>query len=169
MVGGAAEMAGIWLKISIANQRATLMRDAMPLRGWPVSTAKNGAGEQNNSGCTPRGWHRIRAKIGGDQPAAAVFIGRRPTGEVHSAELHQSSAGRDWILSRILWLCGEEAGKNRGGNVDSQRRYIYIHGTPDQYPLGQPLSQGCVRMANTDVIELFNQVAAGTRVLITEQ
>ena len=111
--GGTGETAEIWLKISIANQRATLMRDAAPLRGWPVSTAKNGAGEQNNSGCTPRGWHRIRAKIGGDEPPAAVFIGRRPTGEVHGPELHESSAGRDWILSRILWLCGEEVGKNQ--------------------------------------------------------
>jgi L,D-transpeptidase YbiS len=98
----------------------------------------------------------------------AVFIGRRPTGEVWSAELASQYPHRDWILTRILWLCGEQPGFNRGGDCDSQRRYIYIHGTADDQPMGVPLSHGCVRLRNTDMLELFELTPAGCRVLITD-
>jgi hypothetical protein len=134
----------------------------------PVSTALNGAGELKNSGCTPRGEHVIRACIGDGLPLNTVFVGRRPTGEIYSDALGQQFPQRDWILTRILWLSGTELGKNRLGNVDTMQRYIYIHGCPDALPMGVPLSHGCIRMHNTDLIELFSRVSAGTRVIIHE-
>ena len=134
-----------------------------------ISTAKNGAGEQRGSECTPRGLHYIRARIGAGCDENTVFVGRRPTGERYDETLHQQYPERDWILSRILWLCGSEKGKNRGGVVDSMRRYIYIHGCPDSEPMGIPLSHGCVRMRNRDIIELFDRVDVGTRVMIQEK
>jgi len=133
---------------------------------YQVSTALNGAGEQDGSGCTPRGEHYIRAMIGSGLPINTVFRARRPTGEVYSPELAASHPGRDWILSRILWLCGLESGRNRGSGVDTFRRFIYIHGTPDKEPMGLALSHGCVRMRNADVIELFDHVRPGTPVTI---
>jgi lipoprotein-anchoring transpeptidase ErfK/SrfK len=127
-------------------------------RIYPVSTSKFGPGEKNGSFCTPRGRHIVRAKIGGGQPLGAVFVRRRPTGEVWTPELHDRYPGRDWILTRILWLSGCESGRNRLGDVDTMRRYIYIHGTPDSVELGTPGSIGCVRMRNRDVAELFDLV-----------
>jgi hypothetical protein len=100
-------------------------------------------------------------------PAGTAFRGRRPTGEIWSPELEVAQPGRDWVLTRILWLCGLESGRNRGGDVDTFRRYIYIHGTPEDQPMGEPRSHGCIRMRNADVIELFERVAAGTRIHIT--
>lgn len=157
------------LVISIARQMLFAYgADGETVAQWPVSTASVGAGEENGSGATPRGEHYIRAKIGAGQPENTVFRGRRPTGERYSPSLAQASPGRDWILSRILWLCGREPGHNRGGDVDTFRRYIYIHGTPDAEPMGVPRSHGCIRMRNRDVIELFDQVAPGTPVTILE-
>ena len=133
-----------------------------------VSTALKGAGEEAGSYRTPRGQHRIRARIGDGLPYGTVFRGRRPTGEYWTPEFAADHPGRDWILSRILWLCGEEPGRNRLGAVDSMRRFIYIHGTGDDQPMGVPLSQGCVRMRNRDIIELFELVTVGTKVEIYE-
>jgi L,D-transpeptidase YbiS len=152
--------------VSIAEQTLRLTDDAGAVRVWPVSTAVNGPGEQQGSGCTPRGAHRIRARIGAGLPSGAVLVGRRFTGEIWSAELAAAFPKRDWILSRILWLCGNEPGRNRLGRVDSMRRFIYIHGTPDDQPMGVPRSHGCVRMHNADVIELFDLVPVGCPVLI---
>lgn len=134
---------------------------------YPVSTALNGVGEKSGSYCTPRGRHRIRAKIGANQPANTVFVARRPTGEIYTPELGTQYPGRDWILTRILWLSGCEVGFNRLGSCDSMRRYIYIHGTPDSEKLGQPGSKGCVRMCNTDLLELFDLVSVNTEVQIS--
>lgn len=106
----------------------------------------------------------MRAKIGAGEPENAVFRGRRTTGEIYSAALAKAHPDRDWILTRILWLSGTEVGRNRLGEVDTMRRYIYIHGTPDTEPLGVPGSIGCIRMRNRDIIELFDLVPAGTRV-----
>ena len=131
-----------------------------------MSTASRGPGERMNSECTPRGWHTIRAKIGADQPVNTVFVARRPTGEIYSPTLSAAQAQRDWILTRILWLSGLEQGKNRLGDVDTFRRFIYIHGCPEAVPMGTPSSHGCIRMRNADVIELFGMVPAGTRVHI---
>ncbi len=153
-----------WLVVDLQAQVLHLLQGDQVLARWPVSTGKNGVGEAEGSGRTPRGWHRIRACIGGEAPAGAVFVGRRPTSEVYSPALGRAHPERDWILSRILWLCGEEPGYNRGGQVDTQRRYIYIHGCPDECPMGVPLSHGCVRMRNADVMALFDQVGPGTRV-----
>ena len=133
---------------------------------YSVSTAKKGAGEKNGSFCTPRGRHIVRAKIGAGQPLGTVFVRRRPTGEVWSPELDAKYPGRDWILTRILWLSGREPGKNRLGDVDTMRRYIYIHGSPDRAEMGKPGSIGCVRMHNNDIVELFDLVSPYTEVEI---
>ena len=151
--------------IDIPSQTLSLLGDdGACIRRYSVSTARNGAGEASGSFCTPRGRHIIRARIGAGAPIGAAFRGRRPTGEVWTPALAAANPGRDWILTRILWLSGTEPGFNRLGEVDSMRRYIYIHGTPDTEPMGVPLSIGCVRMRNRDVAELFELVPAGTAV-----
>ena len=151
--------------IDIPSQTLSLFGgDGACIRRYRVSTARNGAGEVRGSFCTPRGRHIVRARIGAGAPLGAAFRGRRPTGEVWTPELAAANPGRDWILTRILWLSGTEPGHNRLGDVDSMRRYIYIHGTPDTEPMGVPLSIGCVRMRNRDVAELFELVPAGTAV-----
>lgn len=156
------------LRISLAEQRLELLEDGAVVRRYPVSTAANGAGECNGSGCTPRGWHTIHARIGAGAAPDTVFVGRVPTGELYSEALAQEQPGRDWILTRILWLEGLEEGRNRGGEVDTLARYIYLHGTPDSVALGTPGSHGCVRLRNADVIELFERVREGMRVWIQE-
>ena len=133
---------------------------------YSVSTAKNGPGEKNGSFCTPRGSHIVRARIGAGQPVNTVFVRRRPTGEVWSPELHAKYPGRDWMLTRLLWLSGRQPGFNRLGDVDTMRRYIYIHGSPDNVEMGKPGSIGCVRMRNPDILELFELVPAYTPVEI---
>ena len=138
------------------------------LKQYLISSAKNGVGELNGSVCTPRGRHIIRAKIGAGQPLNAVFIERRPTGEVYSPELAGRSPGRDWILTRILWLSGCEPGFNRLGKVDTMRRAIYIHGSPDTAEMGKPGSHGCIRMRNQDIVELFDLVPVRAQVRIQE-
>lgn len=158
------------IRISLPAQTLTLLDDAGgTLRTYSVSTAKNGPGERRGSHCTPRGRHVVRARIGAGAPPNTVFVGRRPTGEVWSPELAARHPGRDWILTRILWLSGCEPGFNRLGDVDTMRRYVYIHGTPDSMPMGVPGSIGCVRMRNADVIELFDLVAPRTPVVIHER
>lgn len=154
------------IHISLERQMLVGFNAGRQLCSYPVSTAKKGAGELSGSGCTPRGRHRVRARIGAGQPLGAVFIGRRPTGEVWSAELAEAQPQRDWILTRILWLCGEEVGVNRGADHDSQRRYIYLHGTGDDQPMGTPLSHGCVRLRNPDMLALFDMTPAGCPVII---
>ena len=157
------------IRIDLGRQCLELFGDdGACIRRYAVSTALNGPGEESGSQCTPRGRHRVRARIGAGAPSGTVFRGRRPTGERWTPEFAAAHPGRDWILSRILWLCGEEPGRNRLGRVDSMRRYIYIHGTGDDQPMSVPLSHGCVRMRNGDVIELFDLVPTGTKVEICE-
>ncbi len=156
------------LHVSIADQQLYGFCQGRLRCRLPVSTALNGVGERNGSGCTPRGRHVVRARIGDGLPAGAVLRGRRWTGEIWSPALHQQHPGRDWILSRILWLSGCEPGFNRLGSVDTFRRYIYLHGTPDSEPMGVPLSHGCVRLRNADLLELFSQVPVGCTVQIGE-
>ncbi|CUR48588.1 L,D-transpeptidase [Alloalcanivorax xenomutans] len=154
------------ITISLADQTLTL--DGAGQRRYPVSTAAVGADERSGSNGTPRGEHLVRARIGEGLPVGAVFRGRRFSGEILTPERAAAEPERDWILSRILWLGGLEAGKNQGGDVDSFRRFIYIHGTPDHEPMGQPASHGCIRMRNADVIDLFDRVPLGCAVSITE-
>ena len=154
------------LLVDIAAQSLELREGGRIVRRYRVSTAANGVGERSGSGCTPLGWHRVRARIGDACPEGTVFVGRRATGEVYSPELAAAHPDRDWILTRILWLTGEESGRNRGGEVDTLRRYIYIHGTPDDQPMGVARSHGCVRMRPEEVVELFDLVPAGTPVEI---
>ena len=153
--------------IDAAKQELTLLDGERVLKRYAVSTAKNGLGEKNGSFRTPRGKHIVRAKIGAGQPENSVFVRRRPTGEIWSRELHARFPGRDWMLTRLLWLSGCEPGRNRLGDVDTMRRYIYIHGTPEGTPLGTPGSKGCVRMHNAELTELFELAKTGTEVEIT--
>lgn len=155
------------IEIDIAKQQLRLRDEGGVLvRHYPVSTAANGVGEKDGSNCTPRGRHLVRARIGAGQPIGAVFVGRRPTGEVWTPELHAQFPGRDWMLTRLLWLSGCEPGFNRLREVDTMRRMIYIHGTPDSEVLGRPGSHGCVRMRNEDIAELFDLVPPYTAVEI---
>lgn len=154
------------IDVDLARQQLLLNNGDQRL--FHVSTARNGAGERHGSHCTPRGRHRIRAKIGAGRPVGTVFRGRRPTGEIYSPALADAEPARDWILTRILWLCGEQPGFNRLGDVDTMRRYIYIHGAPDSAEMGVPGSIGCIRMRNADLLELFDRVAVGTPVIIHE-
>jgi len=155
------------VEISIPAQRLTLYDgDDTILKRYAVSTARKGAGERNGSFCTPRGRHIVRAKIGANAPLNTVFVRRRPTGEIYTPGLGAQFPTRDWILTRILWLSGCEPGFNRLGDVDTMRRYIYIHGSPDSVPMGTPGSIGCVRMRNSELVELFDLVPVGTPVNI---
>lgn len=156
------------LEVDIGSQILRLREDGIVVREYPVSTARNGAGELRDSEQTPRGWHVVRARIGAGEALNTVFRARRPTGEIYSPALREAQPGRDWILTRILWLSGLEPGRNRLGEVDTMRRFIYIHGCPDEEEMGVPTSRGCIRMRNADVIDLFDRVAAGTRVFIHE-
>jgi lipoprotein-anchoring transpeptidase ErfK/SrfK len=157
------------IRISISLQQLDLLDDAGKLiKRYAISSAKNGVGEQNGSFRTPRGRHIVRAKIGAGAPFNTVFVERRPTGETYSPELAKRHPRRDWILTRILWLSGLERGYNRLGQVDTMRRAIYIHGSPDTADMGKPGSRGCVRMHNRDIVELFDLVPVRTLVEIRE-
>jgi lipoprotein-anchoring transpeptidase ErfK/SrfK len=152
--------------VHINTQTMQLFENQKLFKEYLISSGKNGVGEANGSECTPRGRHIIRAKIGAGAAENTVFRGRRPTGECYQPDLRAQFPDRDWILTRILWLSGREPGKNRLGTVDTMRRYIYIHGSPDDVEMGSPGSRGCIRMRNCDIIELFKLVPAGTPVTI---
>jgi len=157
------------ISINIGKQEMDLLDDSGTLlKHYLISSARNGVGERNGSYCTPRGRHIIRAKVGANQPINAVFVERRPTGEIYSPELARRFPVRDWILTRILWLSGCEPGYNRLGAVDTMRRAIYIHGSPDSAEMGKPGSHGCIRMRNQDIAELFELVPIRTLVEICE-
>ncbi|WP_110340416.1 L,D-transpeptidase [Nitrosomonas sp. Nm84] len=155
------------ITISIATQQLDVLNEqGEVIKRYLISSAKKGTGQEYGSFCTPLGNHIIRAKIGAGQAVNTVFIKRRPTGEIYSSELGQQYPKRDWILTRILWLSGCERGFNRLGSVDTMRRYIYIHGSPDSAEMGKPGSIGCIRMRNDDLLELFDLVRTGTQVEI---
>ena len=157
------------LLISVGRQLLQVFDESgRVIREYPVSTGLAGVGEEFGSFRTPRGRHLIRAKIGAALPENTVFVRRRPTGEVWTPELGQAFPGRDWILTRILWLSGCQPGINRLGCVDTMRRYIYIHGSPDSAEMGAPGSHGCVRMRNADIVDLFDLVPCYTEVEISE-
>jgi len=155
---------GVWLEVDVTRQELSVWRGRECRETHPASTAAAGAGQAEGSGGTPLGWHYIRAVIGAGLPPGSVFRGRRPTGEVYSPALAADYPERDWILTRIFWLCGLEPGLNRGGGVDSQRRYIYLHGTPESEPMGRPASHGCIRLRDATLLTLGELAPPGTPV-----
>ena len=155
-----------FIYISSKKQQLDFYLNDKIVKSYIISTGKNGMGELLGSECTPRGWHSIYSKIGLDAPLNSVFVGRVWTGEIYSERLATENPGRDWILTRVLQLDGLEPGRNQGGEVDSLRRTIYIHGTPDTTKLGVPGSKGCIRMKNNDIIELTSLIQIGTRIYI---
>ncbi|MDH3637513.1 MAG: L,D-transpeptidase [Gammaproteobacteria bacterium] len=160
----------MFIEVDISRQTLTLFDPGhRKLSEHRISTAVNGAGELADSECTPRGRHTIRARIGAGCPVNTVFRGRRPTGEIYTPELRRKYPEQDWILTRILWLSGLEPGINRFGKVDTMRRYIYIHGAPDEDRMGEPSSHGCVKMRNAEIVALFNRVPVGTEVVIRDR
>ncbi len=159
----------MFIRVDIPMQRLIAYgSDGSELMNVSVSTATKGAGEVMDSNRTPRGWHKIRAKIGSGAPVNSVFVGRRSTNEIYSLEMRQLHPDRDWILTRILWLSGLEPGFNRLGNVDTMRRFIYIHGCPDDDPIGVEGSAGCIKMRNLDIVHLYDLVELGTLVFISD-
>ncbi len=155
-----------YILIDAATQSLHCYQNNTLWKSYSVSTGKNGLGEQQGSECTPRGWHSVHAIIGRHHPENSVFVARQWTGELYSSALAAMHPNRDWILTRIIQLDGLELGRNRGGDVDTLSRYIYLHGTPRETQLGVPGSRGCVRMANADIIELAEWVSVGTRVCV---
>jgi L,D-transpeptidase YbiS len=151
------------------RQKVKQLKNHQVNKSYLISTALKGIGQNKNSFQTPIGTHYIRAKIGKDLPPLSIFEARRPTGRIWNKEDAESYPNQDWVLSRILWLSGKELGVNRLGSLDTMQRFIYIHGTPDESQLGEPLSHGCIRMSNDDVIELFDLVFAGTIVHINAE
>ena len=151
------------------RQKVKQLKNHQVNKSYLISTALKGIGQNKNSFQTPIGTHYIRAKIGKDLPPLSIFEARRPTGRIWNKEDAESHPNQDWVLSRILWLSGKELGVNRLGSLDTMQRFIYIHGTPDESQLGEPLSHGCIRMSNDDVIELFDLVFAGTIVHINAE
>ena len=155
------------IQVDVASQALNLVSfRGVVIARYSISSGSNGLGEHLGSGCTPRGRHKIRIKLGSSCPENAVFVGRRPTGEIYDDQLARRYPERDWILTRILWLTGCEVGRNRGGQVDTLRRFIYLHGCPETEPVGIPRSHGCIRMRNRDILTLFERVESGAPVLI---
>lgn len=152
--------------IDLAQQKLYLPRLN---KQYLISSGKNGIGETENSGKTPRGWHKIAEKFGQNAPLNSVFVARQATGEIYNPQLAAEFPQRDWILTRILWLSGLEAGFNQGEGCDTYQRYIYIHGTPETEKMGEPLSHGCIRMRNPEVAELFDLIREDALVYISEQ
>lgn len=152
--------------VSVSAQQLTLWQADKPTWHCAVSTGKNGVGFEKGSGKTPLGRHYVRAFIGKGLSPLAVLKGRRPTGEIWSPELAQTYPERDWILGRILWLCGLETGINRGGNRDTFQRYIYLHASPEDQVTGTPISHGCIRLKPDDMCFVFDHLGYGSVVEI---
>lgn len=155
-----------YMYVSVKHQRLYLIVNDSTVRKYPVSTAKNGIGSKLNSYKTPPGLHTIKRKIGANVPFGGIMISRIYEGKIAKILTEKKDAKKDYVTSRIMWLQGEESGINRGRNVDSYNRYIYIHGTPEEGYIGEPASHGCIRMKNKDVIELYDFVDEGTPILI---
>lgn len=155
------------IRVIIEKQYLELYKHNTLIAKYPISTAKNGTGQRYGSMQTPLGRHRICQKIGEGAPMGAVFKARIPTGEIYTSELELIHPERkDWIITRILWLEGLEEGFNKGGNVDSKYRKIYLHASPDSRPMGQPYSHGCICLCNQDMLDLFAQVSVNDEVSI---
>ena len=155
-----------YMYVSVKHQRLYLIENDSTIRKYSISTAKNGIGSKQDSYKTPPGLHTIKRKIGKEVPFGGIMVSRVYEGNIAKILTTRENAKRDYVTSRIMWLQGEEPGINRGRNIDSYNRYIYIHGTPEEGYIGEPASHGCIRMKNMDVIELFDFVEEGTPILI---
>ncbi len=154
--------------VSVSRQKLFLYRNGKIEKAYPVSTSRYGPGNQDGSYKTPLGVHYIKEKIGGDATLGTIFKGRKNTHKVAQIISDQTKSGDDFITTRILWLAGLEPGVNYGEGIDSYGRYIYIHGTHEEGLIGQPVSYGCIRMTNRDVVELYDGMREGDLVLIVE-
>jgi len=148
------------LLVSVADQKMLLTKDGEPVKSYPISTSKFGLGSKAGSKRTPLGNLEIAQKIGGHAPSGAVFKSRKRTGEI----LKPNAPGRDPIVTRIMWLNGTDY-----HNKNTYSRYIYIHGTPEEYKIGRPASYGCIRMKSKDVIDLYRRVGVGAQIKIFRQ
>jgi len=155
--------------VDIAAQQLHLVVNNSVRQSYDISTSKYGIGSESGSNKTPLGAHYVKRRYGHDAPRLSIFKGRKDTGEVAAVEDEARATGHDFVTTRILWLKGLEQGKNTGEGVDSYQRYIYIHGTHEEGLIGQPASHGCIRMRNSDVIELFGQTPTGSLVYIAEE
>ncbi len=155
-----------YMYVSVKHQRLYLIKNDSTIRKYPISTAKNGIGSHKDSYKTPPGLHTVKKKIGKNVPLGGIMESRVYDGKIAKILTEKKNAKKDYVTTRIMWLQGEEPGINRGRNIDSYNRYIYIHGTPEEGYVGEPASHGCIRMKNTDVIELFDFVDEGTPILI---
>ncbi len=155
------------LLVNVSEQKLYVQKKNKVLKSYSISTGKAGVGQEIDSYKTPLGQHKICEKIGANCPVNTIFVGRKPNGQIYSEEFALKKPDSNFILTRILWLSGLELGKNQGGEVDTKNRYIYLHGCPDSTPIGIPLSHGCIRLRNKDILELFDLVSVGTPVEIT--
>ena len=152
----------VLLEVRVAEQRVVVWSGGRVRTVYRVSTARQGVGGREGSQRTPPGWHMVASCIGAGLRRGAVLVSRRFTGEILPRTQWRSAGGPDRILTRILWLRGLEAGRNRGSGVDSYRRFIYIHGTNQEQQLGRPASHGCIRLGNDDLLALFRRVRGRT-------
>lgn len=160
------ELNGDILYVSVERQRLYHINNGKLVGEHPIATASNGLGSQRDSYRTPTGLHRIARKIGSDVPPFGILKDRIFTGELADPDF--AGVDKDWITSRVLWLEGLEPGHNKGGDVDSYERFIYIHGTANERSIGTPSSRGCIRMLNADVIALYDKVPEGTLVVVLD-
>ena len=156
----------IKILVDISEQRLYLKSGEQTLVSYPISTSKYGEGSKENSFKTPLGNHIIKEKIGENAPINTIFISRINTKNIASIENKPKNTENDYVTSRIMWLEGEENGVNKGPGIDSYERYIYIHGTHEEGLIGVKASHGCIRMFNVDVIDLYDRIYNGTKVII---
>ena len=159
---------GVIILVDISRQQILLFENGKETDRYSISTSSYGIGSKSGSNKTPLGAHFVRKKIGAEAAPGTIFKARKNTGKIAQTEYKPRATGDDFVTSRILWLSGLERGINKAGNVDSFKRYIYIHGTHEEGLIGQPASHGCVRMKNEDVIELFDHTPESSLVLISE-
>jgi len=166
MTSSAFAQDNLSIEIDISLQRLYLLDNSTIISSYPISSSKYGEGSKQNSFKTPLGSHMIKEMIGDQVPKNTIFISRINTQREAKIIHDQENSDNDYVTTRIMWLDGLEDGKNKGKGVDSYNRYIYIHGTHEEGLIGQKASHGCIRMFNSDVIELFNVVKKGTKVYI---
>jgi len=155
-----------FLFVSIQQQQMYLIEKDSIIKKYSVSTAKKGVGNELHSLKTPIGLHNVKRKIGDHVPLGGILEARVYNGSMATIYEDKTKADGDYVTTRILWLDGEEVGINKGRNIDTYNRFIYIHGTPEEGYIGEPVSHGCIRMKNADVMELYDLIDEGTPVLI---